>query len=469
MKNHPLSGSTLRTYCLLACTVLLGAVLNGCESFVSVEAPSSQLKGTVVYEDAGTATAALTSIYSSLQRGGLVNGGANGLSILMGSYADELDSYSNYGLPEEAFFANNLQPNSEAVLALWSDSYNLIYAANAVMEGVGSSTTIAPSDKDLLVGEALFVRSYLHFYLLQLFGDVPYVTQTDYRANSTIGKTGTDSLYALLTADLEQARELLSPGYADPLRVRPNRSVATALLARIHLYTGNHAAAQEAASQVIADSGQYAIEPSLDDVFLINSRSTLWQLMPALGNMNTLEGEHFIFSTGPPPARALTGSLYAAFEPGDLRREKWIGTVQADGDTWYHPFKYRQASTTGSSQEYSIQFRLEEMYLIRAEASARQGNLEAAREDLNVIRSRAGLPDIPLMDANGLVAAVLQERRTELFTEHGHRFFDLKRSAQLDAQLTGTKPGWNTTDSRLPLPQKELSLNRNLLPQNTGY
>lgn len=468
MKNIPLYGSAAKAYCILAFSILLAVLLNSCESYVEVDAPPSQLQGTLVYEDVGTATAALTNIYSSLQRNALVNGGANGLSILMGSYADELVSYSNYGLPEETFFANNLQASNESIFALWSETYSLIYASNAVIEGVGNSAAIAQSDKNLLIGEALFVRSYLHFYLLQLFGDAPYVTQTDYRINATIGKTSTDVLYDFLAADLVQAQQLLPSAYSVALRVRPNRSVATALLARVYLYSQKYGAAEEAASMVIADSGLYAIEPSLSDVFLINSRSTLWQLMPALANMNTLEGEHFIFTAGPPPARALSASLYAAFEPGDLRREQWLGTVQADGETWHHPFKYRQPATTDSSQEYSIQFRLEEMYLIRAEAAARQGNFTAALEDLNIIRNRAGLPDSTL-EGDSLLAAILQERRVELFTEHGHRFFDLKRTGQLDAHLSGIKPGWNTTDSFLPLPQKELSLNRNLLPQNTGY
>ncbi len=63
----------------------------------------------------------------------------------------------------------------------------------------------------------------------------------------------------------------------------------------------------------------------------------------------------------------------------------------------------------------------------------------------------------------------MQERRVEFFTEGGHRFFDLKRAQQLDNALSSLKPGWNSTDALLPLPESELLLNPNLLPQNPGY
>lgn len=63
----------------------------------------------------------------------------------------------------------------------------------------------------------------------------------------------------------------------------------------------------------------------------------------------------------------------------------------------------------------------------------------------------------------------MNERRVELFAEGGHRFIDLKRSGRLDQVLSGLKPAWNTEDRNLPLPENELLLNPNLLPQNPGY
>ena len=113
--------------------------------------------------------------------------------------------------------------------------------------------------------------------------------------------------------------------------------------------------------------------------------------------------------------------------------------------------------------------RLSEQYLIRAEARARQGDLIGAKDDLNVIRNAAGLGNTTVATDVAIIDAVLRERRVELFTEYGHRFFDLKRYGKVDSILSVVKPGWDATDILLPLPETELLVNPNLLPQNPGY
>ncbi|WP_269237794.1 hypothetical protein [Flavobacterium flavigenum] len=63
----------------------------------------------------------------------------------------------------------------------------------------------------------------------------------------------------------------------------------------------------------------------------------------------------------------------------------------------------------------------------------------------------------------------MQERKVELFTEQGHGSFDLKRTAREENVLSPLKPNWQNTQLLLPIPEAELLLNTNLLPQNTGY
>jgi len=113
--------------------------------------------------------------------------------------------------------------------------------------------------------------------------------------------------------------------------------------------------------------------------------------------------------------------------------------------------------------------RLSELYLIRAEARAKQGFLSGAQDDLNVIRNLAGLPDTTASSQEELLSAILQERRVEFFTESGHRFLDLKRAGQVTTVLDVVKPGWDVHEALFPLPQNELLLNPNLEPQNAGY
>ncbi len=440
-----------------------------CEDFVEVDPPASELASETVFDDVATADAAMAYIYSSLQSRVLVTGDSGGITILMGAYADELTSYSNYGLADETFYLNSLQADNATVASLWSEAYNLIYAANSIIEGVTASDALSDTDRDRLCGEALFVRSYIYYYLIQLFGDIPYVTGTDYTVNQTIGKTVVSTFYNYLIADLQQAKDLLPENYFGANRVRPNRSAAAALLARVCLFAEECAMASENASQVINNTAFYSISEDLDNVFLIGSPSIIWQLMPSAAGMNTLEGQNLIFSEGPPPVRALSESLFDSFSQQDLRREHWIGTVTNEQGTWHYPFKYKQPAPTGNSMEYSIQLRLEEMFLIRAEARAMLGEVLTAQDDLNVILQRAGLPLTQSGSTPALITEIMQQRQLELFCELGHRFFDLKRLGLADALLQEEKPGWNTQDQLLPYPQRELQLNPNLLPQNTGY
>lgn len=451
---------------------LLGLVVftySSCDSFVEVDLPSSQLTGDAVFADAATATAALVDVYSKMRKTVLVTGSSTGISNLLGHYGDELTYFNSGTLPELDFNQNALLGTNPTVAATWNGTYNLIYAVNSVIKGVSSSATISAVNKEKLLGEAYFVRAYLHFYLVNLFGEVPYVVSADYQLNSIVFKRSVSDVYSLLTTDLQQAVSLLPEAYPTTERVRPNKSVAYALLARVKLYSGDWSQALLYSDWVISNTSLYSWVPNLNQVFLKGSTGTLWQLISPIVGANTLDAQTFIFSSGPPPNRALSETLIASFETGDLRRSSWVGTVTTATGSWYYPFKYKLNTTGTTSTEYSILFRLEEQYLIRAEANAQLENLEASKEDLNKIRSRAGLGNTSAETKEELITAVLKERRVEFFTELGHRWFDLKRNGLSNEVLSGVKPGWQSTDVLWPLPEAELLLNPNILPQNPGY
>ena len=444
---------------------IVSFLISGCDSFTEVDLPDSQLTAKAVYQDRTTANAAMVDIYSKIRDGGLLTGSLLGLSSRLGLYADELDLYGG----EINFYNNALLPSGSEVSELWNSSYNQIYAANAVIAGVENSVSLNTTDKDQLKGEALFVRALLHFYLTNSFGAIPYVGTTDYQQNKAVHRIPENEVYALIKIDLEHAIALLPEDYITEERVRPNKWTAEALLARVNLYMGVWDEASNAASAVLNETGLYSWESDLDKVFLKESTTTIWQLMPKIPGDNTLEAETFSFFSGPPPLSALSSSLMTSFTAGDQRKMHWITAVSDGTDLWYHASKYKAVGNTGSSMEYSIVFRLAEQYLIRAEARAHQGDLIGAKEDLNKIRNAAGLPNTEATTAATIIDAVIAERRLELFTEFGHRFFDLKRIGKLDAVLSPVKAGWNSTDLNFPLPESELLLNPNLAPQNAGY
>jgi hypothetical protein len=462
---------TIMNYTKIGSLPLLFLILLfvSCDDFVTVDLPNSQLTAPVVFEDMATANAAMTSIYSKIRDNGLLTGSPSGLSHQLGNYTDELDYYGDPLNLSFDFYNNSLSASNTHMKGLWLATFNQIYAANAVYYSAEHSTTLSLADKNQLKGEALFVRGLLHFYLANLYGDVPYIATTDYTQNINVSRLPITTVYTNIKNDLTNAVDLLSESYITSNRTRPNRLTVRALLARLNLYSGMWAEASNDASAVINATDLYVWETNLDLIFLKDSPTTIWQLSPALGVNNTEEGSTFIFTSGPPPMSALTTDLVAAFSVGDLRRTHWIGEVTDGTTTWHYSNKYKLPLTGAGSQEYSIVFRLAEQYLIRAEARAQQGDLIGAKEDLNKVRNRAGLGDTTAMTVADLLSAILDERRLELFTEHGHRFFDLKRTNQLNTVLGAVKSGWNTTDVLLPLPVSELLLNPNLAPQNPGY
>ena len=389
--------------------VILG--ITSCDSFVEVELPKSQLTTVTVFNEYATAEAALTDIYSKIRDQGLLTGTSAGLSYQLSNYTDELTCYSAPGGPALPFYFNTLLPANTSITSYWNSSYNQIFATNAVMEGVQQSAKLSAKQKEQLTGEALLIRALIHFYLTNLYGEIPYIQTTDYQSNNVVKKNTVNEVYAQVISDLDTAINLLSPLYDGPDRIRPNQFVAKALLARVYLYQGAWAEAANASSAVLNATNLYSLENSIGSVFLKNSKEAIWQLQPAIAGKNTDEGASFIFLSGPPTMVSLSNNLINSFTPSDLRRTNWIKAVAKGSDIWHHSFKYKAFNATTTSVEYSIVFRLAEQYLIRAEARAQQGDLIGAKEDLNKIRKRAGLNETTASTQLEILNAILQERR----------------------------------------------------------
>ncbi|MFD2939201.1 RagB/SusD family nutrient uptake outer membrane protein [Flavobacterium notoginsengisoli] len=441
---------------------------NSCDSFVEVELPKSQLTAAKVFEDNMTADAAMTDIYAKIRDKGLLTGTQLGISNCLGIYTDELNFYGPPSNSGTGFYTNTILPSNSIISLFWNNSYNQIYAANAVLEGIQASSALNSKEKAQLEGEAHFVRGLLHFYLLQLFGDIPYLYSTDYKVNSTAKRIPEYEIYNNVISDLKTAEKLLPITYLNTERIRPNSFTAKALLARVYLYQKDWENAAKLSTEVIENKSLYVFENNPEKVFLKNSTETIWQFIPSLAGKNTDEGTLFYFASGPPQLVAISQSLMDSFTANDARKLKWTTAVSNVSGTWYYASKYKENKSTASSKEYSIVLRLTEQYFIRAEARTHLNDHLGAKEDLHKIINRAGLADITSSSKEEILSAIAEERRKELFTEYGHRFFDLKRNSKLDITLA-SKPGWETTDRLLPVPETEFLVNPNLGFQNPGY
>src|SRR5690606_15039125 len=165
-----------------------------------------------------------------------------------------------------------------------------------------------------------FMRAFCYFYLVNLFGDVPLILQTEYKENMLIPRTATEKVWEQIIADLHDAKELLKETYPTAEKLRPNHFTAAALLARAYLYIGKWAEA-EAESNAIIQSGLYGTSlPPLNSVFKKGSMEAIWQLQPVRANSNTNEGAQFQVAGATRPNYELTVQLLNAFEADDQRK-----------------------------------------------------------------------------------------------------------------------------------------------------
>lgn len=454
----------------------------GCKKFVQVDPPVTGVPGTTVFSNNTSAAAVLTGIYDQMHSSSqnLADGNYS-ISNLCGLSADELTNYSS-DITSSTFYTNSLSASNFAYF--WPEIYQEIYVANAAISGLSSSPKLSPSLKQQLMGEAKFMRAFLHFYAVNLFGDVPLITTTDYRINNVTGRSPKAQVYQQIIADLKDAQNILSDNYLDASniitanRIRPNKGAANALLARVYLYTAVWDSAEKQATSVI-NSGMYSLlaNSNLNNVFLKNSSEAIWQLQSFFPGFNTFDAYFFVLTSKPGTGRfntALSSYLLNSFEPSDSRMSNWIGTFNSGGQTYYYPCKYKVGTYNVGSPvtEYLMVLRLAEVYLIRAEARAQQGNISGAQADLNAIRNRAGLVNTVANTKSDLLNAIYHERQVELFTEWGHRWFDLKRTGTVDAIMSVVTPqkggAWSPSWALFPIPQSDILINARLT-QNPAY
>jgi hypothetical protein len=444
-------------------------------NFLDVGLPPTQVVDSNVYTADASATAAVLGIYIGMTSAGIPSiAGTSSLSAFLGLEADEL-LYANNQFDE--FRLNAVNPAGNNAATFWSRGYVTIYQCNAAVEGLTASATLTPSVKNQLLGEAKFLRAFNYFYLTNLYGDVPLVLTTDYTVSSTQPRTPRADVYAQVVLDLLDAQKLLLATY--PVageRTRANQAAATALLARVYLYQQNWVAAEAQASTVIGLTAAYSL-PALSQVFLASSPEAIWQLRRAgTISTNTYDAINYIpasLTVAPSASYLLTDKVYNAFGANDPRRAAWTNSYAVAGTTYRYPFKYQQRNNTasaGNATEHNNTLRLAEQYLIRAEARIRQGKVADGLADLNVVRARAGAPALAtsLSQADALLA-VENERLLELFSEWGHRWFDLVRTGRVAAVLGPYKgTAWDTNDNLWPVPTTQLLANPALV-QNPGY
>jgi hypothetical protein len=464
--------------------------LTGCKKLVDIDPPTNRISSENVYTTDATAISVMTGVYTKMSNNSFAFvTGANSVSILTALSSDELILAGGSNNSNKTFFNffSNQVTNLES--EPWQGLYACLYTVNTALEHLSNSTFLTPAIQRQLIGEAKFIRAFCYFYLINLYGDVPMVLTSDYRVNTNASRSAQSSIYQQIISDLKDAQQLLSETYLDVSllnpsqeRVRPSKWAATALLARVYLFTEDWVNAEVQASIMIDNSSIFLLS-TLDESFLkasMGNKEAIWQLQPVNSGLNTEDAQLFILAGIPGNTYPifLDTLLVKSFEAGDARRSNWVkDTIFSNSIINYsYAYKYKIPSGNFPVNEYLMVLRFAEQYLIRAEARTQQNNLLGAITDLDKIRQRASLPLLsvtnPSITKESLLNTILHERQVELFTEWGHRWLDLKRTSNVDAVMSIVTPlkggTWNPNWALYPIPTTDLKYNPNI-SQNPGY
>jgi len=449
--------------------IAVGMIAIGCEKKLDVQ-PYQSLSEDKALLTESDVSGTLVGAYDAVSSAAAYGGDMMILNDLIGNKTNISFRGTFQGL-NEAYNTQMIATNSFAA-GTWSAAYSTINVTNNVLENV-SKVTSSVARKNSVEGQALFLRASMYFELLKLYakpvGDGDYatnlgvplvltatkapITDADFKPRATV-----KAVYDQVIEDLIKAESLM-PSTNTKFATK---WAAAAQLSRVYLMLGNYTEAAAAANRVIAGSGK-TITPEFRNnwftyinfggvtpneyIFFIKVTN-----QDGANSFNTYYGAPlgaFPGSAGRRDMRIQNAHLNI-YETGDIRRAFFTGTSSASRYTLKHLDRFGDVPV----------IRLAEMYLTRAEANFRQGTAVGATPlaDVNLIRRRAGLPDLTTVD----LAAILKERASELAFE-GNNLFESQR---LKKSIATT--AWNSPTLIMPIPQREMDVNKKLV-QNSGY
>ncbi len=378
--------------------------------------------------------------------------------------------------------------NSSEITGPWTNGYVVINNVNLILQAIDNVPVTGNSDsiqKQQLKGELLAIRAFQHFDLYRVYAysgmydpsayAVPYVTGTNIYDRPS--RPSTSDFFYQLKQDLAAAESLIGSGATV---TRMGLNALYALEARVALYTNDWALAVDRASRLISavplasgtDFDNIWTDAGVAEVIFKLTRTNQSSLRP--GDLwYNIPYNVYLFA----PSKTLMNSYDTS---NDVRYHAYFATDASLISSGQLPDKIiKYAGSAGALNLNDLKvFRMGEMYLIRAEAYVRTGNLSAATADLNMLRSQriAGYQPVAFSGVNDLLAAIFMERYKELPYE-GHRLFDLKRAGmnvvRTAADLPSGATGNTLTPSSLyyfiPIPQAEILANAQIKPNNPGW
>lgn len=327
--------------------------------------------------------------------------------------------------------------------------YRIIANVNLIIANIDNATG-PQADKNFIKGNALAYRAWAHFNLVRLFGKrydkasvpnsqpgVPLMIKptSDPQARETV-----ENVYKQVNQDIDAAIGLLTT--ARPNKSHINVNIAHGIKARIALTQQNWALA---ATEAIAARAGYPLMSATqyqDGFANYSNPEWMWGITHIDDQSGYFGAFHSYLSsnynstnirTNP---KSINKLLYDMLPATDVRTKMWDKTGSAAAITPpgglrkpYMTQKFRLPGTSVSTitQGDVVYMRAAEMYLIEAEAKARNNDPVGARQALyNLVVTRDPAYALSTNSGQALIDEIMFQRRVELWGE-GFRFYDLKR------------------------------------------
>lgn len=474
--------------------------LGGCKKDYLETVPMNAVSEAQIFSDITAVNATVEGLYKQMFRFAVGGGGHSDygqksidLSLdLMGN--DMVVHTQGYGWYNTTYQYTNwgLATTAQMPDFAWFRFYDMIKQANKLYNFVDGVTNASATQKESIKGQALGLRAYAYYYLVNLYQQtykgnesakgVPVYTQ-----DTTGGKPrGTvQDVYSRIIADLTEAETLLN-GKTRTVKYFMDQSVIRALRARVALTMEDWANAAKYAN--LAKAGYTLMNQSqytgVGAFSSISNPEWMWgsQIPAAEATIYASFFSHIDPRVGGYAAlgqqKKITKDLYDQIPTGDVR--KTVFRTPGTGTTTipdYCQLKHLVPDLSNRWQADYLYMRASEMYLIEAEALARQGNDAGARTVLEaLVKVRNPAYSAGTRSGAALVSEILLQRRIELWGE-GFGLLDIKRLKTGLNRPTGPgnhgAPSFNpvvyTTgpaDNRflMRIPQRELDNNAGMTP-----
>jgi hypothetical protein len=469
-----------------------------CKKDYLTTAPSDEISNVVIFNNATDAKIALNGMYRLMYSHAAAIGYGSGtlhsdfgqksydiINDLMGNdMVVHLQGYGwfnrDYQYTERAQVTNSRRP-----YMIWRYYYTLINNANNLIVNVPKATG-SQLDKDNLMGQAYAVRAYCYYNLVNYFQhtykgneEAPGVPIYTVPAIEGKARSKVKDVYKLITDDLTLAETLLT-GKVQEHKSNVDVKVAQGLRARVALTMEDWSIAANYANKARAGYVPMGTTAYKNGFNSIANTEWMWGMEVTQPQATIYASffshiDPFVFGYAQLGGqKKITKDLFDNLNVNDIRysvfKKPGTGTSTVPD---YCSIKFKLANTSSWAGDY-LMMRASEMYLIEAEALARDNKTTEAKTVLEtLIKARLTTYTAPTSNP-ALLSEILLQRRLELWGE-GFSLFDIKRLKTGLNRPTGSgnhgSPSFNPAIYTLPdqsptflmkIPQDEIDVNPNI-------